>query len=196
MGNAYVGNAASFLISTIIGFLVLATLLRLMFAWLRADFYNPLSQFVVKVTNWAVLPLRRVIPPVGKIDSAVFVLLLGLQMLESALVALVSGFGVNPLGLPFWAIGELLDLLVLVFIVSIIVEVVLSWVAPNNYNPMVDIILRLNRPVMEPARRLLPPMSGFDLSPLVALIALQLIRMLLVAPIRDIGMGLTISGAS
>lgn len=194
MGNAYVGNAASFLISTILGFLVLAALLRLMFAWVRADFYNPLSQFVVKVTNWGVVPLRRVIPAIGRMDSGVVVFLVGFQILELALIALVSGYGINPLGLPIWAIGELLGLIILVLIVSIFIEVILSWVNPGSYNPMTDIILRLNRPVLEPARRLLPDTGGFDLSPLIAMIALQLIKMLLVAPITDIGMGLTLVG--
>jgi len=194
MGNAYVGNAASFLISTILGFLVLAALLRLMFAWVRADFYNPLSQFVVKVTNWGVLPLRRMIPAFGRMDSGVVVFLLGFQMLELALIVLVTGYGINPLGLPIWAIGELLGLIILVLIVSIFIEVILSWVNPGSYNPMTDVVLRLNRPILEPARRLLPDMGGFDLSPIVAMVALQLVKILLVAPITDIGMGLTLIG--
>jgi YggT family protein len=194
MGNAYVGNAASFLISTILGFLVLAALLRLMFAWVRADFYNPLSQFVVKVTNWGVLPLRRIIPAIGRMDSGVVVFLLGFQILELALIVLVTGYGINPLGLPIWAIGELLGLIILVLIVSIFIEVILSWVNPGSYNPMTDVVLRLNRPILEPARRMLPDMGGFDLSPLVAMVALQLVKILLVAPITDIGMGLTLIG--
>jgi YggT family protein len=196
MGNAYVGNAASFLISTIVGFLVLAALLRLMFAWVRADFYNPLSQFVVKVTNWGVLPLRRMIPAIGRMDSGVVVFLLGFQILELALITLVTGYGINPLGLPIWAIGELLGLIILVLIVSIFIEVILSWVNPGSYNPMTDVVLRLNRPILEPARRLLPDMGGFDLSPLVAMVALQLIKILLVAPITDIGEHLTKIGGT
>ena len=196
MGNAYVGNAASFLISVIFGFLVLAVLLRLMLAWIRADFYNPLSQFVVKVTNWAVLPLRRMIPAMGRLDSGAIVFLIGIQMVELVLIALVSGYGVNPIGLPIWALGELLGLTIMVFIVSIFIEVILSWVNPGSYNPMTDLIMRLNQPLLAPARRMLPDMGGFDLSPLVVLVVLQLTKILLVAPITDIGMGLTLTGGS
>lgn len=195
MENAYVGNAASFLISTILGFLVLAALLRLLFAQVRADFYNPLSQFVVKVTNWAVVPLRRLIPAIGRLDSGVVVFLVGVQMIELALIALVSGFGVNPLGLPVWALGELLGLTVTVLVVSIFIEVIASWISPGGYNPMLDIVMRLNRPILTPARRMLPDLGGFDLSPLVALVALQLVKMLLIAPITDIGKGLTLTRA-
>lgn len=194
MGNAYVGNAAAFLISTVLGFLVLAALLRLLFARVRADFYNPVSQFVVKVTNWAVLPLRRLIPAFGRVDSGVVVFLALVQMIELALIALVSGFGVNPLGLPIWALGELAGLTVTVFTVSIIIEVIASWLSPGSYNPVLDLVLRLNAPLLNPARRLLPDTGGFDLSPLVAVIALQLVKMLLVAPITDIGKGLTLIG--
>jgi len=194
MGGSYFGNAASFLISTIFGFLVLAALLRLMLAWIRADFYNPVSQFVVKVTNWAVLPLRRMIPAMGKLDSGVLVFLFGAQIIELVLIALVSGFGINPIGLPIWALGELIGLVILVFIVSIFIEVILSWVKPGSYNPMTDIIMRMNQPILNPIRRALPDTGGFDLSPIVALIALQLAKILLVAPITDVGMGLTLTG--
>lgn len=196
MGGSYVGNAASFLISTVFGFLVLAALLRLMLAWIRADFYNPVSQFVVKVTNWAVLPLRRMIPAMGKLDSGVLVFLFAAQIIELVLIALVSGFGINPIGLPIWALGELLGLVILVFIVSIFIEVILSWVRPGSYNPMTDIIMRLNQPILNPIRRALPDTGGFDLSPIGALIGLQLLKILLVAPITDVGMGLTLTGGS
>ena len=196
MGSSYVGNAATFLISTLFGFLVLAALLRLLLAWIRADFYNPISQFVVKVTNWAVIPLRRSIPAMGRWDSGTIVFLIGVQIIELALIALVSGFGINPIGLPIWALGELLGLTIMVFIVSIFIEIILSWVNPGSYNPMTDIIMRLNQPLLAPARRVLPDMGGFDLSPMVALIALQLLKMLLVAPITDLGMRLTLTGGS
>jgi len=196
MGDSYVGNAASFLISTAFGFLVLAALLRLMLAWIRADFYNPISQFVVKVTNWGVVPLRRLIPSMGRWDSGTIVFLVAVQIIELVLIALVSGFGINPIGLPLWALGELLGLTVMVFIVSIFIEVILSWVNPGSYNPMTDIIRRVNQPLLAPARRMLPDMGGFDLSPLLVLVALQLVKILLVAPITDLGMGLSLTGGA
>jgi YggT family protein len=190
MGSSYVGNAATFLIGVVFGFLVLTTLLRFLLALVRADFYNPISQFVVKVTNWAVVPLRRMIPPLGKIDSATLVLLLGLQVIELTLTLAVLGGGFEPLGVVVWAVGELLSLTIMVFVVTIIVEVILSWVNPHAYNPVTDVLYALNAPLLAPARRMVPPISGLDLSPLLVLVALQLVKMLLVAPIRDLGMGL------
>lgn len=192
MATSYVGNAASFLISVVFGFLVLAALLRLMLAWVRADFYNPISQFVVKVTNWAVLPLRRVIPAMGRLDSGTVVFLVLVQIIELTLIALVSGYGINPLGLPIWALGELLGLTITVFVVSIFIEVILSWISPGNYNSMTDVMMRFNQPLLNPVRRLMPDTGGFDLSPIVVLVGLQLLKMLIVAPIIDIGTGLTL----
>jgi len=192
MGTSYVGNAAGFLISVVFGFLVLAALLRLMLAWVRADFYSPISQFVVKVTNWAVLPMRRMIPAMGKLDSGTLVFLLVVQMIELALIALVSGYSLHFIGLPIWALGELFGLVITVFTVSILVEVVMSWINPGSYNSMTDIIMRINQPMLNPVRRMMPDMGGMDLSPMVVLIGLQLIKMLLVAPISDIGQVLTL----
>ena len=193
MGTPYLGNAASFLISVIFGFLVLAALLRLILAWVRADFYNPISQFVVKITNWAVLPLRRMIPAIGKLDAGTLVFLLLAQIIELALIALVSGYGINPLGLPIWALGELLGLTITVFVVSIFIEIILSWISPGNYNSMTDVMMRLNQPLLNPVRRLMPDTGGFDLSPMVVLVGLQLLKMLIVAPIIDIGTALTLT---
>jgi len=193
MATSYVGNAASFLISVVFSFLVLAALLRLMLAWVRADFYNPISQFVVKVTNWAVLPLRRVIPAMGRLDSGTVVFLVVVQIIELTLIALVSGYGINPLGLPIWALGELLSLTITVFVVSIFIEVILSWISPGNYNSMTDVMMRFNQPLLTPVRRLMPDTGGLDLSPIVVLVGLQLLKMLIVAPIIDIGTGLTLS---
>ena len=192
MEASYVGNAAGFLISVVFGFLILAALLRLMLAWVRADFYNPVSQFVVKVTNWAVLPLRRMIPAMGKLDSGTVVFLVVVQIIELVLIALVSGYSLHLIGLPVWALGELLGLTITVFVVSIFIEIILSWISPGNYNSMTDVMMRFNQPLLNPVRRLMPDTGGFDLSPLVVLVGLQLLKMLIVAPIIDIGKGLTL----
>ncbi|HQU15764.1 MAG: hypothetical protein B7Z66_10535 [Chromatiales bacterium 21-64-14] len=190
MGGPYAANAAVFLIRTLFGFGLLAVLLRFLLAWARADFYNPVSQFLVRVTSPIVVPLRRVIPPLGRVDLASVVLLLALGALEFLLVGLVQGVRMNPVALPVLSLASILDLTLHVYLISILVQVVLSWVNPGTYHPLAALLYSLNKPLLGPARRLLPPIGGLDLSPLVILVGLQLISILLVAPLRDLGWGL------
>jgi YggT family protein len=178
MGNGYFTNPLEFLINVLFGFYVLAIMLRTLLAAVRADFYNPVSQFLVKVTNPALLPLRRVLPSVGRIDSSAIVLMLAVQMLAILLILLLRGGGV-PLGaLLFVSIAELVGLLFNIYIFSIIILAIISWVNPGSYNPVLGLLHSLTEPVMRPFRRLLPPVSGLDLSPMVALLALYLAKML------------------
>lgn len=185
MDNQYFAASAILLIQTVFGLYVLAVMLRLLLQWVRADFYNPLSQFIVKITNPPLRPLRRIIPGWGGIDLASVLLLIALQMAEIFLVNLTLGraFGVS--GLFIAAIGELLGLLINVFMGAILIQVILSWVAPGNYNPLIGLVHKIADPVLAPARRIIPPVSGIDLSPLVVLVVLQLLKIWLVAPIAN-----------
>jgi YggT family protein len=116
--------------------------------------------------------------------------MLVLQMLNTWLLAALAGAGVAPPGLLVVAVAELLSKTVWTFTGAIFIQVVASWVAPGTYNPVMSLIDTLTEPVMRPARRIVPPLGGLDLSPMVALVALQLVLMLLVAPLRDIGYAL------
>jgi len=190
MGGSYAGNAGVFLVQTLFGLYMGAVLLRFLLAVVRADFYNPVSQFLVKVTNPPLVPLRRVIPSLGGIDVASLVLLLVLQVLELLATGLVSGVSFQPLGLVVLAVAELLSLLFQIYFFTILIQVVLSWVSPGGHNPAVSLLYSLNEPILGRARRILPPIHGFDLSPIVAMIVIQLLTILLVAPIRDLGRSL------
>ncbi len=187
MGGNYAEHAGVFLIQTLFGLYILAIMLRFLLQWVRADFYNPVSQFLVKVTNPPLKPLRRLIPGFWGIDLAAVVLMLLLQMLELFLVGVVVGQSFRPLGVLVMSAGELLSLAIYVFMVAIIIQIVLSWIQPGAYNPVIGLINRLSEPLLAPARRLIPPISGLDLSPLAVLILLQLSLILLVSPIRDLG---------
>ncbi|MEQ8661705.1 MAG: YggT family protein, partial [Gammaproteobacteria bacterium] len=156
----------------------------------RADFYNPLCQAIVTVTNPPLRPLRRYIPSVGGLDTASIVLLLALQMLNTFLVTLVLGLDAAPGGLLVVALAELLGKTLWTFIGAIIIQVVLSWVAPGTYNPLTSIIQALAEPLLGPARRAIPPLGPLDLSPLIVIVGLQLAQILLVAPLRDAGIAL------
>jgi len=190
MGGSYAGNAGIFLIQTLFGLYAGAVMLRFLLAMVRADFYNPVSQFLVKVTNPLLLPLRRIVPGVMGIDMASVVLLIALQATKLLLIAAVQGFGIHPLGLLVLSLAELLSLLINIYFFTILIQVILSWVSPGNYNPAVALLHSLNEPLLGRARRILPPISGFDLSPILVLVGLQLLEMLLVAPIQDLGRGL------
>ena len=187
MDNQYVAASTIFLIQTLFGLYILIVMLRLMLQWVRADFYNPVSQFIVKVTNPPLKPLRRIIPGWGGIDLASVLLLVVLQMLELFLVNVAVGRASGIAGLFIGSIAELLELLINVFIGAILIQVILSWVAPSSYNPLIGLVQKIAEPLLAPARRILPAFSGIDFSPLLALIVLQLLKILLVAPIANFG---------
>ncbi len=190
MGGSYAGNAGIFLIQTLFGLYAGAVMLRFLLAMVRADFYNPVSQFLVKVTNPPLLPLRRIIPGVMGVDMASIVLLIALQATKLLLIAAVQGFSIQPLGLLVLTLAGLLTLLLNIYFFTILIQVILSWVSPGNHNPAVALIHSLNEPLLGRARRILPPISGFDLSPILVLVGLQLLEILLIAPIQDLGRGL------
>lgn len=190
MGGPYVGNAATFLIQTLFGLYILIVMLRFLLQWVRADFYNPVSQFIVKATQPPLAPLRRIIPGFAGLDVAALVFMFALKLVELWLVMALVGKGA-PLGaLAVLSVSELLGLLIMIFIFSILIQVIISWVNPGTYNPVMGLLHSINEPLLAPARRLLPPMSGLDLSPLVVIICLYLVRMLVEAPIRDLALNM------
>lgn len=192
MGGSYAGNAGAFLVQTLFGLYIGAVMIRFLLAVARADFYNPVSQFLVKVTNPPLLPLRRIIPGIMGIDVASLVLMLALQMLELFIIGLISGLSFDPAGLVVMSFAELLALLFQIYFFTILIQVVLSWVSPGGHNPAVALLYSLNEPLLGRARRLLPPIHGFDLSPIIVMIGIQLMNILLVAPVRDLGRGLAL----
>ena len=189
-GSGYFSNAGVFLINAVFGMYIFAVLLRLLLQLVRADFYNPLCEAIITVTNPPLRPMRRYIPSLKGLDTASVVLLLTLQMINTWLIASLLGTAPAFVGLFVTAIGELLSKLVWTFIGAVIIQVIMSWVAAGVYNPVVEIIYSLTDPLMRPARRAVPPIGGLDFSPLVVIIALNLVLMLGVAPIRDLGMSL------
>jgi YggT family protein len=161
-------------------------MLRFLLQWTRANFYNPVSQFIVKATQPPLRPLRKIIPGFGGVDLAAAVLMFALKFTELWLVTGLLGITPQVGGLAILTIAELLGLLVNVFIVSILIQVIISWVNPGMSNPVMGLLHSLNEPLLAPARRVIPPISGFDLSPIAVFIFLQLVSILAVAPIRDL----------
>lgn len=183
MGSTYVTNPVVFLLNTIFSLYILAVMLRFLLQWVRADFRNPVAQALVKITNPPLKPLRRFIPGVGGIDIASIILMLIVQVIALALIAMVVGVQYNLVDLLLTALAELLSLLINVFLFSILIQVIISWVNPGAYNPVLAMVYSLNEPLLRPARRYIPPIGELDLSPLVVAVALQVLKMLLIPPI-------------
>lgn len=187
MGGGYFSNAGVFLINTVFGLYIGAVMLRLLLQLTRADFYNPLSQAIVKLTNPALRPLRRYIPAIGQVDTSSVLLMVVLQAVNIWLIGALFGARLGLPGMVVVTVGELLSKLVYLYIFAIIIQAVASWVAPGSYNPVLNLIGALIDPLLRPIRRILPNLGGLDLSPLVAIVLLQLVLMLVVAPLGSLG---------
>lgn len=172
-------GALIYLVSTLTDLYVTAILLRLLLQWVRADFYNPLSQFLVKVTNPVLVPARRLIPSIGKLDTASVVVMLLLELLQLVIISLLSQTDFGFQFLLIFAVRKLLIALLLTYFVLIIARVIISWIANQSRHPLIPLIYQLTEPVLKPINRLLPTMGGVDLSPLIALIALRALLLLL-----------------
>ena len=187
----YLSNAGVFLIKTLFGIYEVIILLRFLMQMVRADFYNPISQFVVKATSLPLKPLRRAIPGVAGMDIASLVLLLIVLIVELLLLSLITTLPMpSVIGLVALALVELLKLTINVFMFSVIILAILSWVSPGGYNPVANLLYQITAPLMRPARRILPPMGGLDLSPMFVIVILYLLILLIVDPLQHWAGGL------
>jgi len=185
MGENYLTNPASFLIEVIIGLYALIVMLRFMLQWVRADFYNPVSQFIVKATAPVLNPLRRIIPGIGGIDVAALLLVWVILTIKLILLFSLQG-GASFTAAMLLAIPEMIEMIFNIFIYSILVLVILSWVNPNGYNPAIGLIHSLTSPVMNPLRRIIPSAGGIDFTPMIAMVVLYLAQMLILPPIKQL----------
>ncbi len=175
-------QALLFLVRTLGDLYVLTFLLRFLLQWVRADFYNPLAQVIVRVTTPLVRPARRIIPSAGNVDLPTLVILI---VLEGLLVGAILGMLAVQVSVGMFllfVIVRLISSTLWLYMVSIIILVVLSWIAPGSYHPVGRLLAELTEPLMRPARRLLPPMGGLDLSPMLVIIVLVAVRIALPLP--------------
>lgn len=177
--DGFLQDVGSLLISVIFGLYIFMLLLRLIFQILRADFYNPLSQAIVKITNPPLLPLRKIIPGLWGIDLASVLLIVVLQMAEIWLLLFMKGHAVSIVPLVIISLGYLLKSVIWIFLGAIFIRILLSWISPygGGQNPVVGLVYSLSEPLLRPARRMLPSMGGLDLSPMLAVIGLYILLM-------------------
>ena len=170
----------NYVLQTLLGLYLFAMLLRFLLQLVRADFYNPISQFLVKITNPLVLPLRKVLPGYGGLDLSSLVLALLLQMLSLTLLLLLKAGGLP--GPDLLLIGSVIGLAALIlqlYFFAILAMIILSWIAPGGNNPAVMLLYQLTEPVMAPFRKVLPAMGGLDLSPILVFIAIGVLQRML-----------------
>jgi YggT family protein len=199
MGSGYLTSPLVFVINTLFDLYILLILLRFLLQMLRADFYNPVSQFIVRLTTVPLRIMRRIIPSIGGQDAASIVLCLALIYAKFVLLRVLSvsaahvGGIAAPIGIVsygglfIYSIADLIALLLTVFTVAILIQVIISWISPGNYNPLIGLVNKIAEPVLKPVRRLLPSIGGIDLSPLFALLGLMVAKMLIVPPIISLG---------
>ena len=173
-------NALIFIIETLLSLAFFVVLLRLLLQLARADFRNPISQAVVRITNPVILPLRRVLPPMGKVDTASVVAVILAALVEVAILHALRGVGVPSAGTLLRAAAlEIVRTMLWTYFGAIFLYALLSLIAPGGYSPLQSLLTSLCEPVLRPFRRWLPSVAGLDLSPLWACIAIQAVLILL-----------------
>jgi YggT family protein len=192
-------NAGVFLVKTIFSIYLGLVLIRFILQTIKADFYNPISQAIIKITNPLVIPLRKVIPSFRGFDLSTLFLAICLQLLQIFLLTLIAGqllyvLSINQfLGVLIIITGELLSQIIQLYTFFVFITVILSWIPQSGYNPIVTLLTQLTEPLMHPARKFIPAIGGLDFSPIGILIALQLASYLISEPILMFGKYLYVS---
>ncbi|WOX07182.1 YggT family protein [Microbulbifer pacificus] len=179
-------NIGVFILATLGILFLFAVILRFMLQLARADFYNPISQGIVKVTNPLLRPLRKIVPGFFGIDmaSVVLALLVGWVMIMGA--GILAGAGLlNPLSALLWSLIGCLMTLIAILFVGMLISIVVSWVAPHSSNPALMLLRQLLEPVYAPVRKIIPPLGVIDISPIFVFILLTVADKLLMGFARS-----------
>ncbi len=173
-------QALVFIIRTLVDLYIITFVLRIILQWVRADFRNPLTQFILRITNPLVIPLRRFVPPIGGLDTATLIVVVVLELIVTIVVTNLTCSGEpNILQVISMTVLRIVYLTLRVYLFIILIYVIMSWISPGTYNPAARLMESIAQPVLRPLRRLLPSIGGLDLSALFALIGIQALTMLL-----------------
>ena len=175
------------LVNAIAGFFLFIVILRFMLQAVRADFYNPISQFVVKATNPALVPMRKIVPGLGGYDLAAIVLAIIVECIAIVLSLLVAGWPLPIANIVIWALLGTIGLFLKLYFWGLIIMIVASWIAPQSHNPALLLLRQIIEPPMKPIRKLMPDMGGLDLSPIIAFLIINIFQILLVSFARETG---------
>ncbi len=199
MGSNYLTSPLMLIINTLFDLYIFLVLLRFLLQAFRADFYNPVSQFIIKASTPPLRMLRRFIPSMSGQDTAAIVLCLALIYIKFIILrtldipavpignATAAIGSVSYVGLLIYAIADLISLTLTIFLIAIIIQVILSWISPGQYNPVIGLVQSIARPALRPFQKLIPPLGGLDLTPLFATLGIMVLKMLIIPPIVYLG---------
>ena len=190
--SSYFANAVALLIQFAFGCAVALFVFRLLAEAVRADFYNPICQFLYRTTNPVLTPLKRVIPNFRRINIAALLLAWLAEVAKNLLLYLLIGLRAAVPGLLLLGLADLLDFLAIVYLLMIFAWALLSFVTLDARHPLTPLLGRIVDPVLRPLRRILPAPGGLDLSPAVAILAILVLRVLIVGPLLDLGHRLSV----
>ena len=185
---APLNTALLFLVNTLFDLYLLLLVIRLLLAFAGANYFNPIIQFIIKFTQPLVGPLRRMIPNRYGIEFSTLLIILVIEMVKFFLVGLLSIGMANILGLIVLAVADTLKLILNTYFFAILIQAILSWIQP--YSPANQILAAMTTPIIRPLQRVIPPIGGFDITPIPALIILQLLIILVAGPLFALGTGI------
>lgn len=186
----HLANAGALIVQALFGLVIGLFFFRFLMQGLRVDFRNPLSQFVYKLTNPVLMPLQKAVPVTNGWNLAALLVTFLLTLLETWLLYRLAGLGLPLPALLVIALALLIQFVATALLWMIVIRAILSFVSPDPYNPVVQMLYRLSDPILKPFQRLIPPVGGLDISPIFAVLALQLVRMLVAAPLIDAGVAM------
>jgi len=166
-------QALYFIIKTLTQLYLLVLLLRFWLPMLGADFRNPLAQGILRITSPLVVPVRRFVPSIGRLDTSTILVAYVIQFLTVLLLLTIGGYRVDTGPIMVTTLIELAVLSLNLFFFVILIKIILSWVAPHTYNYATALLTTLAEPVLRPFRRIIPSIGGLDISPIFAIILLQ-----------------------
>lgn len=183
--DVYFHRALLFLVEFLFGVYILLFMLRLLLERSRAELRNPIAMALTALTEPPMRLLRPLLPPLRRVDVRIPVILLGLQAMQLVILYLLRGGPMTAAGLTALTLTELLELIIHLYLFSIMLMAILSWIAPYGHTPLGALLGLINAPLLRPLRHTLPPVHGLDFTPLVAILLLLLARIVVHAPLHD-----------
>jgi YggT family protein len=184
-------NAGFFLVNVLFDSYIFILLVRIILAYMRADYFNPMTQFFIRLTQPVIKPLRKIIPNVKSIEVSTLVFAFALELVKFSLLALMLGRVPAITGLLLLGLADLIRGFVNIFFYAILIQAIMSWVQPG-YSPLGELLMKITAPIMRPFHRIIPPIGGVDISPIPAMIFLQLLIILVVGPLYSIGQSMVL----
>ena len=177
MTNSFI-DALIFVVDQLASLYLLIVLVRLVLPWMGTSYTNPLTQAVMAATSPLVVPIRRIVPAIGKLDTATVIVALGIQFGVNWIISVLTKADIPRLQLLALSGVELVQMLIWMFLIAIFIRIIVGWIWPHSYHPLVGLLIAFTEPVMRPWRRLIPPFGPIDISPIFAITLLYALSIL------------------